>query len=295
MDALMRNLRAALPDETQAYFPSETLLAFVLFAGVLLLGIAFLWALVALLRHGGRGWTWSLILLLVLPIVSAGLFVALLAEPRRCLLDIPPEQSANILILVFLASIAVLVLAVFVGSFACFSKTRRAIYLGIFGILLAATPFVYTLAVEPMLFRYFRPAWVARVDGKLHVTLTGIPNFDYDRLKEYEDADVLQMANPDVTDETLKKVVNLKLLTELDLTDTQTTDAGLAILRGCASLKKLRLANTKITDAGFREFVMPRDWIEDVDVSGTDVKGKTLRDWVKQGKALGLDRHYLGG
>ena len=113
----------------------------------------------------------------------------------------------------------------------------------------------------------------------MHVTLTGIPNFDYDRLKEYENADVLQMANTDVTDETLKKLASFKMLKELDLNDTQVGDAGLAFLKNCASLTKLRLANTKITDAGFREHILPRDWIQEVDVSGTAVEWKTLSLW----------------
>ena len=154
-----------------------------------------------------------------------------------------------------------------------------------------ATPFVYTRAVEPILFRYFRPVWVSRVDGKLHVTVTGIPNFDYDRLKEYEDADVLQMANPEVTDETLRKLANFKMLKELDLSDTQVDDAGLEILKNCASLEKLRLANTKITDDGFRKYIMPRDWIMEIDVSGTEILGKTLRRW----KAEKDKRKYVGG
>jgi Leucine Rich repeat len=290
----MRNLQNALPWQTQMLLPSETLLVFVLFAGIFLLGVAFLWALFSLLRHGGRRWTWSLVLLLAVPIIAAGLFVAVLAE-RVSLLDIPPDVMANILILVFLASIAILVLVVFVGSFARYSATRGAVRLGILGVLLAAAPFVYTRAVEPILFQYFRPAWVSRVDGKLHVTVTGSPNFDYDRLKEYEDAEVLQMANPEVTDETLKKLENFKLLKELDLNDTQINDAGLAILKSCASLETLRLANTKITDEGFREQILPRDWIKEVDVTGTPVTGKTLREWVKRGKALGLDRKHLGG
>ena len=168
---------------------------------------------------------------------------------------------------------------VFVASIACFRITRGAVILGIVAVLLIAAPYVYTRAIEPIVFNYYRPPWVARVNGELHVTLTGIPNFDYDRLKDYEEADVLQMANADVTDETLKKLANFKMLKELDLNDTQVGDAGLAILKSCASLTKLRLANTKITDAGFRESVMPRDWIMEVDVTGTPVESKTLRLW----------------
>jgi hypothetical protein len=292
VDAIIEDLRARLPIETQAYLPSETLLASIILAGVLFLGIAFLWALVKLLRHGGRGWTRTLLLLLVLPIVIAGLFVALFAF--RDWQPLPSAAIAGFLILAFLASVAILVLAVVVGSFARFSTTRGAVILGMLGTLLIAGPIVYNKVIEPIILARNRPIWVTQDDGKLQVTVTNIPNFDYDQLKPYENADVLQMANPDVTDDTLHKIENFKLLTELDLNNTQITDKGLAILRSCASLKTLRIANTKITDAGFREFILPRDWIKEVDVRNTPVDRKTtLKEWMTQGHALGLERKYL--
>jgi Leucine-rich repeat (LRR) protein len=42
-------------------------------------------------------------------------------------------------------------------------------------------------------------------------------------------------------------------LTELDLYDTQVTDAGLEHLKGLTSLTKLSLSRTPITDAGLAE------------------------------------------
>ena len=273
----MWNLRAAL-EQTQTYLASDTPLVFVLGVGVLLLVVAFFWAMIALIRHGNRGLSVSLLALIgfpILAIIAAFVIVAIRLSTDR----LQPEDIAELLVFAALAAIAILILVVFVGSFACFAIARRAVYLGIVAVLLIAAPFVYTRAIEPIVFNYFRPPWVARVNGELHVTLTGIPNFDYDRLKDYENAEVLQMANPDVTDETLKKLANFKLLKELDLNDTQVDDDGLAILKNCASLTKLRLANTKITDAGFREYVMPRDWILEVDVTGTPVQSKTLRLW----------------
>jgi hypothetical protein len=277
VDALMRHLHETL-EQTQTYFPSETLLVCILGMGVLLLVVAFLWAMVALIRHGSRGLSTSLLVLIGFPIVAVIATVVILMN-RVSIQGFSHEDLAEFLILAALAVISLLIVVVFVAAIGCFRITRGAVYLGVVAALLIAAPYIYTRAIEPMIFEHYRPPWVARVDGELHVTLTGIPNFDYDRLKDYENAEVLQMANPDVTDETLKKLANFKMLTELDLNDTQVDDAGLAILKNCASLKKLRLANTKITDAGFREYILPRDWIEEIDVTGTPVESKTLRLW----------------
>ena len=97
------------------------------------------------------------------------------------------------------------------------------------------------------------------------------------------------MANPEVTDSTLDQLADMILLRELDLTDTQITDAGLEKLKSLPSLTSLRLRNTKITDAGFRASILPRDWIVEVDVRDTDVKGATMRFW----KAERDGRKYL--
>ena len=287
MEAILRNLEFRLA-QSQAFFPSETFLACILFAGFALGVVAFVWAMIALARHGGRGLSASILALIAIPILAVvGMFFILGADVRVGTLS--SDQIGSILLLTSLAAIVILVLVVFVGSLANYSKTRGPVRLGIVGVLLIAAPFVYTRAIEPLVFEWYRPAWVSKVGGELHVTVTNVPNFDYGQLKRYEDAAVLQMANSNVTDETLKNLAGFKLLKELDLNDTQITDAGLAILKSCPSLEKLRLANTKITDDGFREHVLPRDWIMEVDVTGTDVKSNTLRLW----KAERDGRKYL--
>ena len=48
---------------------------------------------------------------------------------------------------------------------------------------------------------------------------------------------MLQMANPDVTDRTLESLKGMKALKELDLNDTQVTDAGLDILSDLPALE----------------------------------------------------------
>ena len=64
------------------------------------------------------------------------------------------------------------------------------------------------------------------VDGQRHLTLTGWDRKDYSILKLKPDVVVLQMANPDVTDESLESLQEMKALQELDLSGTQVTDAG---------------------------------------------------------------------
>src|SRR5262249_38055170 len=105
------------------------------------------------------------------------------------------------------------------------------------------------------------------------------PNYDYAKLARFQEAAVLQMANPDVTDETLKLLRGFAQLKELDLNDTAITDAGLEELQRCPRLETLRLKNTKITDAGFRAYLLDRDSLKEIDVRETQVKSKTLRDW----------------
>jgi hypothetical protein len=119
------------------------------------------------------------------------------------------------------------------------------------------------------------------VEGEQHVTLTGWDRHDYGLLQRLPDTVVLQMANPDVTDETLEYLQGMSRLQELDLNDTQVTDAGLKRIAQLPKLQRLRLRNTPITDAGFRDSLMPLERLRNVDVTGTAVKGSTLREWKK--------------
>jgi hypothetical protein len=127
------------------------------------------------------------------------------------------------------------------------------------------------------------------VDGERHVTLTGWDQTDYSLIEAYPDIVVLQMANPDVTDDTLEHLRGLTQLRELDLNDTKVTDRGLMVLAALPQLRELRLARTPITDDGFRAFAAARPSLAKVDLTGTPVKGKTKRQW-KQAQA---GREYL--
>jgi hypothetical protein len=124
------------------------------------------------------------------------------------------------------------------------------------------------------------------VDGEIHLTLTGVKEVDYAYLKSKSNVNVLQMANPDVTDSTLRHLTEMTALVELDLNDTQITDEGLAIVAQLPALEKLRLRGTKITDAGFREHLFDKEQLSELDLTGTAVAGKTVRGWknLKKGR-----------
>jgi hypothetical protein len=123
--------------------------------------------------------------------------------------------------------------------------------------------------------------WEKRIDGELHLTLTGWDGQDYSILRSKPTTVVLQMANPDVTDGTLVYLEGMNHLRELDLNDTQVTDEGLGILAGLPDLQELRLRGTKITDEGFRKYLGEKKSLRKLDLRKTAVKGKTKRDWKK--------------
>jgi Ran GTPase-activating protein (RanGAP) involved in mRNA processing and transport len=119
------------------------------------------------------------------------------------------------------------------------------------------------------------------VEGQRHITLTGWDRKDYGFLGSKQDVVVLQMANPDVTDQTLEQLRKMDRLQELDLSNTQVTDAGLKILRNLPALRSLRLKNTRITDPGFHEFLAGKDSLMQLDLRGTAVSQETAQAWRK--------------
>jgi hypothetical protein len=253
--------------------PTERFWGWVLVVGAAFLLLALVWMMVQTVR-AGTGWKRRLCLLFFLiPFLLAGTTALLIYAGR---------DESGLALLSTLGSGAVLLLVVLGVSLRRWPRSRWPLRLFLAGILLAATPFAYTHLVEPIVFRYFRPPYVALVDGEMHVTLTGIPNYDYAKLPRFREAAVLQMANPDVTDETLLFLRGFTQLKELDLNDTAVTDAGLAELQHCPHLETLRLKNTRITDDGFRAHLFDRDSLKAIDVRETQVKSRTLRDWKQQ-------------
>jgi hypothetical protein len=141
-------------------------------------------------------------------------------------------------------------------------------------LVITAAPAVYTLCVRLDLGPRDK-----LVDGQRHLTLTGWDRKDYSVLRLAPNVALLQMANPDVTDETLESLKDMKALQELDLNGTQVTDAGLKILKDLPSLTRLRLAHTKISDQGFHDVLSAKESLMQVDLSGTLVSRETAKAW----------------
>jgi hypothetical protein len=142
-------------------------------------------------------------------------------------------------------------------------------------LLVAAAPAVYIKCVPNL-----RNPRDVIVEGERHVTLTGADPKAAAEFTVEPDATVLQMANkPEVTDQTLERLKGMQLLKELDLNDTNVTDTGLVILRDLPALERLRLARTKITDKGFRDALLDKGSLMELDLQGTPVSGETRRAW----------------
>lgn len=117
------------------------------------------------------------------------------------------------------------------------------------------------------------------VGEERHLTLTGWKRSDYQSIAPAIDTVVLQMANPDVKDSTLKYIADFKSLREIDLNNTQITDASLELFTKFPRLRDLRLANTKITDEGFRQHLMGKDSLMNLELTGTKVTAETIEEW----------------
>jgi hypothetical protein len=150
------------------------------------------------------------------------------------------------------------------------------------GLMLVAAGLVFV----PFGVKYF-PRWfidlgprVKHVDGDTHVTLTGWDRKDYAAiLGAWPDATVVQMANPDVTDETIKALADFRKLKSLDLDNTEVTDEGLEVIARLPALEVLRLRNTHVTDAGFRTHLAGMKSLRVVHYRGTGIEKATLTAW----------------
>jgi hypothetical protein len=141
-------------------------------------------------------------------------------------------------------------------------------------VLVAALPAIYTLSVPPD-----TSARERDVAGEKHLTLTGADPKTAPDVKQKQDVAVLQMANPEVNDQSLEALKGMKLLRELDLNGSQVTDAGLEILKELPALAKLRLARTKITDKGFRSALFAKESLMELDLRDTQVSQETIQAW----------------
>ena len=120
------------------------------------------------------------------------------------------------------------------------------------------------------------------VDGERHLTLTGWDRKDYELLRQKTDTTVLQMANLDVTDETVELLQEFKKLRELDLNGSQLTDTGLAKVAALPALEILRIRATRVSDEGFQRYLFPKPTLHQLDARETAISPKTLREWKNQ-------------
>jgi hypothetical protein len=158
------------------------------------------------------------------------------------------------------------------------------------GLVVGAVPFAYQNI-------YLRIVGLGErerlLDGERALNLTGWDRENYEILTQRPDVAILEMGNPDVTDETLELLVGLPKLRELTLNDTAVTDAGLATLARLPALERLRIARTRITPEGLRRFLdAPPRRLTQLDVSGNGIPTAILRQWKNAAGDTG-ERRYV--
>ncbi|MBL8817503.1 MAG: hypothetical protein JNL58_15870 [Planctomyces sp.] len=156
-------------------------------------------------------------------------------------------------------------------------STKTPLMVTAIGLFVAFSPAIFTRIVPIDLGPY-----EDTVDGERHLTLTGWDRKDYSVIASRPDTVVLQMANEDVSDETMKHLEGLKKLRELDLSFTKITDKGLSVLLNLPELERLRLQDVPITDNGFRTYVMPHPKLKQLVLQGTQVSEELKQQWLSE-------------
>lgn len=169
-----------------------------------------------------------------------------------------------------------------------FAAPRRAwapLALAVAGLALAATP-----SAISRLFPIDLGPYEKIVDGDRHLTLTGwnpmaanLAITDYSFLGQKPDVVVLQMANPDVTDETVALLAGFDHLKALDVSNSKVTDKGLELIARLPALETLYLSNTAVTSDGVARYLTTHPSLKVVWLRGTAVT-KDAADAVKAGK-----------
>jgi len=158
------------------------------------------------------------------------------------------------------------------------------------GLVLGATPFAYQRVYRAIVGFGERERVI---DGERAITLTDWDREDYSLLAERTDTVILELGNPDVSDETLELLLAMPQLRELTLNDSAITDAGLATLARLPALEALRIARTRVTAEGLERFLEnPPETLRMIDVSGNGIPTKILRAW-KNAAPDGEERRYV--
>lgn len=157
-------------------------------------------------------------------------------------------------------------------------QPKTPLVLLLIGLLIAATPSAISRLMPIDLSERDK-----LVNNERHLTLTGWDKNDYAILRNKTDAVFLQMANPDVTDNTLDFLKGFEKLRTLDLNDTKVTDAGLAKIAALPKLDTLYLERTAVTDEGVKKHLVPHTNLRVLWLRSTKV-GKETADEFKAGK-----------
>lgn len=165
-------------------------------------------------------------------------------------------------------------------------RVLSPVLLGLFGAVLYGGPIVYTINKPPKVqdtIAVQQKTVTDQVTGEKSVeesvTLTGAKREEYAKLKTSKNWSVIQWANKDVTDKDTEMLHGMEKVRELDLSDTDITDEALHVLEDMPKLTVLKLARTKITEAAFNEHIKPIESLMELDVRGTKIPGKLIRDW----------------
>lgn len=124
---------------------------------------------------------------------------------------------------------------------------------------------------------------VTLVQGEKHITLTGWDESNYAVLMSHPETIVLQMANHDVTDETLDYLRGMANLRELDLNHSQVTDQGMKALAKLDSLEILRLRATRVTDSGVKRLER-LSLLNRLDLRETAISHEAVSRWKEGGE-----------
>ena len=124
---------------------------------------------------------------------------------------------------------------------------------------------------------------VTLVQGEKHITLTGWDETNYAVLMSHPETIVLQMANEDVTDETLNYLSGMANIRELDLNHTQVTDRGVIELAKLNSLEVLRLRATDVTDMGVKQLERLTR-LSRLDLRETTISHEAVNRWKEGGE-----------
>lgn len=177
---------------------------------------------------------------------------------------------------------AILALIGLIWLVASLVKTPRRVVPPLFLLMLAAA-----LLIGPAIISRTMSVDLGKreriVNNERHISLTGWDGDSYTFLQGMPDTVVLQMGNPDVTDETIDLLANMSSLRELDLNDSSVTDVSLAKLAQLPALETIRLRGTKISDVGFREHLMNATTLKQLDLRETEVSAEAVEEWKSGG------------